>query len=283
MFTPAIGLVATYFSSKRTMVLALFLAGAGSGGMVFPAIVSQLLFKIGFPWTIRIIGFIMMAASFVTIAVLRPRLPPRTSGPLVEWSAFRERPFVLFIIGMWFNFFALYYSFYYIGTYGRDVIGLSYQGSVDLIITVNGLGIPGRLLPAYLSDRYMGPLNLIIPATFLTALLVYCWAAVDSVGGLYGFAVFYGLFANGVQGLWPGGVASMTDDISKIGTRMGMAFTIVSVALLIGPPVGGALVSRDDGDYLYSQMWAGSSLVLGGVIVTVARISRTGLNVKVKV
>lgn len=276
MFTPAIGLVATYFSSKKVFVTAFFLTGAGSGGMVFPAVVSQLLDKIGFPWTMRVLGFIMLGVSTVTIALFRTRLPPRKSGSVVEWAAFKEPAYVLYIVGMWFNFFPLYFAFYYIGTFARNVIGLSYGSAINLLITVNGVGIVARLTLAFIATKFIGPLNAIIPSALISALLMYAWTAIKDVGGLYAFAVVYGLSSNGVQGLWPGGLASLTSDDTKIGTRLGMGFTISSFALLAGPPVGGALVSEDHGRYLHAQLWAGSSLVLGACILTIARSFKTG-------
>nr|POE64894.1 putative gmc-type oxidoreductase [Quercus suber] len=250
MFTPAIGLVATYFSQKKVFVLAFFLTGAGTGGMVFPALVSHLLPKIGFPWTMRVLGFIMLGTSMLTIVFFRSRLPPRKSGNLVDWAAFRDPTYVMYIAGMWFNFFALYFAFYYIGTFARDEIGLSYQSSVNLLITVNGVGIIGRLVIAYIATKWTSPVTAIIPCALVSAILMYSWSAVTSTGGLYAFAVLYGMASNGVQGLWPGGLSSMILDDSKIGTRMGMGFTIASTALLTGPPVGGALIAKDNGKYL---------------------------------
>lgn len=281
LFTPAMGLVATYFSRLKVFVLALFLTGAGMGGMVFPAIISRLIGKIGFPWAIRVVGFIILGTSALTIALFRTRLPPRKTGALVEWSAFREPTFVLYVSGMWLCFFALYFSFFYIGTFGRNILGLSYEESVNLLITVNGLGIIGRLASAMVAT-YTGPVNAIVPCAIASAILMYGWIGITSEGGLYAFAVLYGLAANGVQGLWPGGLASLITDETKTGTRIGMGFTIASTALLTGSPVGGALITRDNGGYLYAQIWAGTSLLVGACVLVGARLSKTGPHLKQK-
>lgn len=45
---------------------------------------------------------------------------------------------------------------------------------------LNGVGLVGRLVPAYLADQYFGPLNCLIPFVFVSGLLIYCWAAVIS-------------------------------------------------------------------------------------------------------
>jgi len=55
-FCPTIGLVSTYFSTKKSTALALAAAGTGTGGMVFPAMISRLLPRIGFGWSVRAAG-----------------------------------------------------------------------------------------------------------------------------------------------------------------------------------------------------------------------------------
>ncbi|WPG97552.1 aspyridones efflux protein apdf [Acrodontium crateriforme] len=276
MFTPSIGLVATYFSTKKVFIMAFYLTGAGTGGMVFPAVVSHLLPRIGFPSTMRVLGYIMLGTSALTISLFRTRLPPRTTGPLVEWGAFKERTYVLYVTGMWFNFFALYFAFFYVGAYGRTIIGLPYKSAINLLITTNGVGILARLIVSLIATKWTGPINAVIPFALISAILLYTWTAVQSTAGLYTFAVLYGFSSNGVQGLWPGGLSSLTADDSKLGARMGMAFTLASVALLTGPPVGGALISLNNGEYLYAQIWAGSCLVVGSCFLIAARVAKTG-------
>ena len=92
-------MISTYFSKKKVFALGLVASGTATGGLVFPVIVQQLLPKIGYPWTVRVIGFVMLAIMIVTVSFTKPRLPPRKSGPLVEWAAFKELPYVLFSLG----------------------------------------------------------------------------------------------------------------------------------------------------------------------------------------
>jgi MFS family permease len=281
-FCPVMGLVATYFSSHRVFALAFGLVGSGTGGMLFPGLVKALIPTIGFAWTMRVLGFVMLATSVPSILLLRPRLPPRRSGPLVDWIAFKEPTYVLFILGMFLNFWGLYFAFYYVGAFGRTNIGLTYSDSTNLIIVTNGAGILGRLIPAYLADRYFGPLNTIIPLTLGASLMMFCWSAVQSVAGLYAFAVLYGIFSNGVQGLWPSTLSSLTPDLSKTGVRIGMGFTVVSFACLTGPPLGGALIARSHG-YIGAQIWGGLTFLLGAAILVLARFLKTGTTLKAKI
>ena len=141
---------------------------------------------------------------------------------------------------------------------------------------MNGVGCVGRVIPAYFADRYFGPLNTLIPAVFGAGFMIYCWAAISSRGGLTAFAVVYGLFAAGIQALFPATLSSLTTDLKRTGVRMGMVFSVVSFASLTGPPLAGALVQEDRGKYLHAQMFAGSVLVGGCLVLIASRVMRTG-------
>ncbi|KAJ5230152.1 hypothetical protein N7489_010860 [Penicillium chrysogenum] len=281
-FCPVMSLVATYFSGRRVFALAFCLVGSGTGGMLLPGLVKALLPSIGFGWTVRVLGFVMLGTSIPAILLFQTRLPPRKAGALIEWSAFKEPTYVLFCLGMFLNFWALYFAFYYIGAFARDTLGLTFSDSDNLIIVTNGAGIVGRLIPAYLADLKYGPLNTIIPLTLAASVMMFCWAAVHSTAGLYVFAVLYGIFSNGVQGLWPSTLSSLTPDLSKTGVRMGMGFTIVSFACLTGPPLGGALIARAD-SYIGAQIWGGLAFLLGALILVAARVIKTGSKMWAKV
>ncbi|KAI7180296.1 hypothetical protein D0868_10730 [Hortaea werneckii] len=195
----------------------------------------------------------MLATNAVTITFYRTRLPPRRSGPLVEWGAFRELPYVLYCVAAFMFFWGLYFAFFYVGSYARDRLDMPYQDSVNLLLTMVCVGFVWRLLPNWLADRF-GALNVILPFTFVCSVMMYGWIGVNSQGTLYVFAAIYGCGSAGIQSMFPATLASLTTDLSKAGVRMGMGFSIVSFACLTGPPLAGALINRHDGDYLYAQM-----------------------------
>lgn len=109
-------LVSTYFAKNRLLAIGVAAAGSATEEVVFPVIVQQLLPKIGFGWTVRVLAFVNLGIASLTIAFLRPRLPPRTSGPLVEWAAFRDITFSLCYLSMLLNFCAVYFAFHYVSS-----------------------------------------------------------------------------------------------------------------------------------------------------------------------
>ncbi|PVH97479.1 MFS monocarboxylate transporter-like protein [Periconia macrospinosa] len=283
-FCPSMALVSTYFVKRRAFALGITALGSCTGGVLFPVIVQQCLPRIGFPWTIRIIGFIMAAFNIISIALYRTRLPPRKSGAIVDLASFRDAPYALYCAANFFNFWGLYFAFFYIGSYGRNVLGIPYGSSINLLLVVVCMGFIFRALPTYYADK-IGSLNTLIPFAFLCGIMMFAWIGIDTVGALYAFAAIYGSGSAVVQALWPAviGKCSKEQDLKKAGVRMGMAFTIVSFASLTGPPLAGALIQYGNGSYTYASAWAGTSFFVGGILLLVCRWSLVGWDWKAKI
>jgi MFS family permease len=145
------------------------------------------------------------------------------------------------------------YSFFYVGSYGRNVLGMSYADSINLLLTMVAIGFLWRLLPNYFAD-IIGPLNMLMPFTALCCIMMFAWTGVHSRTTLFVFAAIYGSGSAGLQSMFPAGLSSLTEDLKKAGVRMGMGFTIVSFACLTGPPLAGALIQMNGGSFLYAQM-----------------------------
>lgn len=282
-FAPCMSLVTTYFARNRAGALAVMACGSAIGGLLYPTIMRELLPQIGFQWTVRVMGFIMLAVGACYASLLRPRLPPRKSGPLFELNAFREAPYTLYAIGLFLFCLGIYFAFYYISAYAINVLEVPYSTSVNLILIMNGMGLPGRLIPGYIANKWLGPYNTLIPLGFITSLLMYCWAAVKTKASLYVFTILYGFFSAGFQGLFPATMANLTKDQSKMGTRNGMGLSVVGFASLTGPPIAGALIQQNHGDYLWAQAWAGSMMMVGTATMIVGRICITGWKMRERV
>jgi MFS family permease len=117
VFCPTVSLVATYFTTRRSLAMAVTASGGATGGIIFPLIAQQLLPRVGFGWTVRTMAFVILFNTIVILSIARVRLPPRKTGPLVEWSAFREPSYTLFCIGMFFNLWAVYFAYFYVSSY----------------------------------------------------------------------------------------------------------------------------------------------------------------------
>jgi MFS family permease len=115
VFIPSITICSTYFLKNRALALGVAASGSATGGLVYPAIAESLLPRVGFGWTVRVMGLVMATTMVFCAVFMKPRLPPRRAGPLVEWAAFKELPYALFAMGSFLMFWGLYVVFYYIG------------------------------------------------------------------------------------------------------------------------------------------------------------------------
>lgn len=160
------------------------------------------------------------------------------------------------------------------------MLGFSYTESLSVIIIINSVGYIGRIGPNVLADKYIGALNAMIPCALVSGILLFAWAGVHNTAGQIAFVVVYGLFSSGVQSLYAVALSSLTTDLSKAGTRMGMCFSVVSISTLIGPPIAGALIQADKGRYLYVQMWGGSIVFAGGLVLVACKWSSSGYSLR---
>jgi MFS family permease len=277
LFTPAFARVAGYFpvgDRNRALAQSLVACGGATGGMAYPALARALLPRIGFAWTVRAMALIMLCVAGVSLAGSRARPVRKEKQPLLDTKAFRDVDFVLYGVGIFFSYWGLFFAYYYVRLYGLDIILLSSKTSFDTIIEINALGIPGRILPAVLADRYFGPNNALVPCILISGVLQYFWIAVTTPAGLFAWVAFYGFFAGGVQGLASAGCAVFASNPRKVGTRIGMVYTLLSFACLTGPPICGKLIELRNGNYLYAQVFGATSMVTGGALIFAAGLLR---------
>lgn len=102
--------------------------------------------------------------------------------------------------------------------------------------------------------------------------MLLVWIRVQSTGGFYAFVSLYGVCANAVQTLFPSTLSSLVKDPSKMGQRVGMVFSVGSLACLTGPPLAGVLIGIGHGNYIYMQVYGGLSVMVGFAFFSVSRL-----------
>ncbi|KAG8532390.1 uncharacterized protein KY384_002875 [Bacidia gigantensis] len=152
LFTPSIAIIGTYFTSKRSIATGLAASGSSVGGVIYPIIVRRMFQTIGFPWAARVMAFVMLATIVIAITLLRPRLPPRKSGPLVIWTAAKEPAYASFVLGLALAFVAFFIPFFYVQTYALN-IGMNQDLAFYTLSVMNASGMIGRLVPNFLADK----------------------------------------------------------------------------------------------------------------------------------
>lgn len=164
----------------------------------------------------------------------------------------------------------VFFGFFYLASYARDINGMSYTESLNLLLTLNGIGFAGRLLPTPLAKLF-GTLNTFIALILASALAMYTWIAVNSTAGLYGWTALYSIAAGGVQSLMPAAVAVLNSDLRNVGSRLGIVFGAIGIGSLIGSPIAGGLITAGGGSYVGAQAFSGSALATGSLLILLTR------------
>ena len=266
---PCMAATGQYFNKNRGAALGLAVAGSSVGGVVFPIALSKMLAneKLGFGWSVRICGFLMLAVVLPACAMVRARLPPR-SGKFFLPSAFRELPYVCLIGSVFLIMLGLFTPFFYLPTFAVEH-RMSTQLASYLVAILNGSSFFGRVLGGLLADKF-GRLNLLMGAGVCTGVLIFCWNKMTTNATMILFAVLYGFFSGAIVSLMSAALAQVPKDARNIGTYMGMGMAIVSIATLIGPPINGALVTRF-GAFEQSSTMSGTFAVVGGLSVILTK------------
>ncbi|KAI1437337.1 major facilitator superfamily domain-containing protein [Xylaria sp. CBS 124048] len=272
LFNCASNATLTWFSKHRAAALGLVFAGSSTGGIVLPILMSHLIPRIGFPWTVRILGFIVLALCGPSCLVVRPYLPPRPK-PFVFidlLKSFRETRYTLVVIGTFFVLWGFYLPFNYLPIQAQQQ-GVSPSLVPYILPIVNALSIPGRIVPGIIADK-IGRFNVLILICILSAVITLAlWVPTHSTAATLTFGAIYGFASGAFVSLLPAVVAQISD-LREIGARNGMLLFIGSLGALTGPPIGGAILSAQKGNYLGLKLWAGFTILAGTLIMMASRM-----------
>jgi MFS family permease len=110
IFNAATSSVTTWFFQKRGAAFGIMAAGSGLGGIIFPIMASHLIPEVGFPWTMRICAFLILALLIVALFTIRSRLPPnvRKFELKVFWEPFLDMRFNLVALSAFIFFMGLF-------------------------------------------------------------------------------------------------------------------------------------------------------------------------------
>ncbi|EEH11688.1 monocarboxylate permease-like protein [Histoplasma capsulatum G186AR] len=267
--SPSMAATPQYFNKNRGAAMGIAVAGSSVGGVVLPIVLGKLLNSttIGFGWSIRILGFLILAILAPSCAAIRARLPPR-KGNFFLLSAFKKPLYVTIITFACLMILSIFTPIFYLPVYavqhGMDETLASY-----LIAILNAASFLGRVVPGVLADK-LGSLNAVIASGVSSGILILCWPKITSNAGIIVFAGLFGFCSGAIISGVVVCLSTSTDDPKTIGTYMGMGMGISSIAGLIGPPITGALVNRYHG-FVEVSIFSGVMVLIGSAVAVFAK------------
>ncbi|KAF7440302.1 hypothetical protein PC9H_000646 [Pleurotus ostreatus] len=268
IFGPNIGIVGHWFLKRRGLAFGFTAAGSSIGGTVFPIAARKLIPQVGFPWTMRIIGFVLILTIGIPNVVLQRRLPPKkVSGGLFNLRAFKSIPYTLYTLSCIVAFLGLYTVLTYIDISATS-FGISADTSFYLVSIANAGSLFGRLFAGVTSDN-IGAVNIIAPMTLVAAVLTYAWPYAKDLPSLIVVAIIYGFASGTFVSIFAMPIYSF-GAIEDVGRRVGMCMTLVALGALAGPPISGA-INRATGGYTAVGYYAGSMILVAVVLMLISR------------
>lgn len=138
----------------------------------------------------------------------------------------------------------------------------------------------GRILPNLIADKF-GPMNILVPCAIMTGILTLCLISVHNEAGVIVIAALYGFFSGTFVSLPPAVFVELSPNRGLIGTRMGMGFAFISIGVLIGSPISGAVLDS----YGFKTLWgfSGAFPLSAGLIWFVSKMAHGKWNIMAKV
>lgn len=216
-------------------------------------------------------AFIILALLMISVSILTVKIPPSsTRRPLYDKRALLDLPYVTFCIGQFFGIMSIYITLFYVHLYALEQTTISPHLASYLLSIMNASSIAGRLLPNFVADK-LGPLNVLIPLTAGISVLTFGWIGIHNAVGLVFFCILYGFLQGPFVSLPPTIVATLSPNLQSIGVRLGMMFAISGIGSLIGGPVAGAILLRQNG-WMWLQIWCALLFVVSCLFSVIAKL-----------
>jgi MFS family permease len=146
LFVPSMAVLTTYFSTRIGLAIGLAASGSSFGGVIYPIVFHQLLPQVGFAWTTRVLGFIMLATMIIPNVCMRIRVLPAKKRSLLDLRAFRIPAYSLQVAGFFCGFMGLYMPFFYAQLYALREHLTTESLAFYLLAVMNSTSTFGRKL-----------------------------------------------------------------------------------------------------------------------------------------
>ncbi|KAI4268011.1 MAG: hypothetical protein L6R38_008003 [Xanthoria sp. 2 TBL-2021] len=135
------GSITTWFLARRSTAFGIAATGASVGGIVLPVLFARLVPRVGYPWTMRIMGFMIVGFVVVVNLTIKSRIKhtPKRLRMREYLEPFRDPGFCLLALAMAVFVFGLFLPFNFLVLQARSR-GISPELSQYLILILNAAG-----------------------------------------------------------------------------------------------------------------------------------------------
>ncbi|KAJ8582005.1 hypothetical protein M405DRAFT_589430 [Rhizopogon salebrosus TDB-379] len=144
--------------------------------------------------------------------------------------------------------------------------GLSKRFSFYSLAILHSGSFIGRITGGVVS-AYAGVPNTTVGSSVISSAIIFTMIGLRSVASVVLIGFSYGYFGGVCITMMVPLISHLTPDISDLGVRIGIAFSISSIGTLVGPPICGALLSSN---YIWWKpvIFAGTVASCGSIVFT---------------
>lgn len=253
--------------------------GSSLGGIIFPIMITRLISDVGFAWTMRICGFLILALLVIANLTIKAFVPPTphpvTSAQLLK--PLKETDFLLCAAGYFLFAYGFFVPINYLPTQAISA-GMSTSLAQYLVAIFNTGSLFGRLIAGFLGDK-IGRYNMYIIVCYLSGIWVLAiWLPVNTEAGIIVFAVLFGAFSGVFVSLITPMVMAISP-FSELGFRVGIVQFANAIAGLTTNPIAGAILEGPSG-WAGVKIFSGVLCIAGTVFVQGVRVRRVGWKLK---
>lgn len=262
LLTPSMACVAHWFMEHRGLASGIAFVGGGFGGVLFPLMIQALLPRIGWGWSIRILGFILLVLCAFNVTLCRSRVLPR-KGAATTWRDTLPDPRIFIdgtgamaatTAGVLLTDLAYFIPITYVPSYYIDRQHLSYEEALtgsaafayQLLAILNSASCVGRCVAGDLGDRF-GRYNTMIVSLSLCTVSVLCFWLTDMLlpnleidGLLVVFVLLFGFVSGSNVSLTPICLGQLCET-QEYGRYYASCYTVVAFGVLGSIPIAGGL------------------------------------------
>jgi len=261
-YIPAIAAVGEWFKVRRVIALGVAISGIGCGTLFAAPVSAMLIEREGWRAAMELLGWAGGALMVLSAMMLRrpPVLAEKASiaiGPKVRTRVFALLYSCFFLKGI-----AVYVALVFLPAFAMD-LGATRVAAAALVGYIGASSVVGRLGFSALAPRF--GLFAMYQLSFVVLFLGYIvWITGHVYPSLVLFSLVMGLGYGGVAGMAPAVTAALFGT-QGLGQLLGILFTALGMACLVGPPIAGLLIDYSHtyrSTPLYAAVAAGLALIV---------------------
>ncbi|BGP37108.1 hypothetical protein JCM10449v2_001012 [Rhodotorula kratochvilovae] len=272
LFLPSMSIQSHWFARRRALAIGIVASGSSVGGVCFPIMLNKLFANpdVGFANGVRACGYVVVACLVTANCIMAPH-PARKHMQKPPPPPLKQM-FICLVLGAFLLSFGVWFPNFYEQLYFQ-ANGASTTATTYALAFFNAGSFFGRTIPNLIAD-YVGPFNVQAVCCFGAGIMIFLMKVMTSEALLILHAVLYGFFSGAFIALVSPITVSISNDLSEIGLRQGIAFLIVAGSSVGCNPIAGRLLANNHGNFMHPIAFAGTMVLAGSVSMTVGRVLR---------